>query len=122
MATLFKLAIAAQTTTTVTTNPAVERYFYTLNPAHVDQGVLTIPANAFVDDEDAPVAEITLATDDNGYYLLFINGVLQQEDLYTVAADEVVITEADTIPEGAVITLVVTNFVPDADSQTTVNA
>ncbi|MDK2788151.1 MAG: hypothetical protein PWP07_1376 [Epulopiscium sp.] len=122
MATLFKLAIAAQTTTTVTTNPAVERYFYTLNPAHIDQGVLTIPANAFVDDEDAPVTEITLATDDNGYYLLFINGVLQQEDLYTVAADEVVITEADTIPEGAVITLVVTNFVPDADSQTTVNA
>ena len=122
MATLFKLAIAAQTTTTVTTNPAVERYFYTLNPAHIDQGVLTIPANAFVDDEDAPVAEITLATDDNGYYLLFINGVLQQEDLYTVAADEVVITEADTIPEGVVITLVVTNFVPDADSQTTVNA
>ncbi|NMA65692.1 MAG: DUF4183 domain-containing protein [Clostridiaceae bacterium] len=123
MATLFKLAITADTTTTVLTKPDVQRYFYLLDPQHIDQdtGTLTIPANAFVDDQENPVANITLAEPDNGYYLLFINGVLQQDTLYTVASDNVEIPDADDIEVSAPITLIVTNFAPEADSQTTVN-
>ena len=65
---------------------------------------------------------LTTATADNGYYMLFINGVLQQSSLYTVSGDgsQVVITDAATIPVGAPITLVVTNFAPVSDSDTTV--
>ncbi|NLT94792.1 MAG: DUF4183 domain-containing protein [Clostridia bacterium] len=122
MATLFKLAISAETQTTVSTKPDIKRYFYKFDPQHLDQGVLTIPATAFVDDQDNPVADtLTLITPDNGYYLLFINGVLQQEDLYTVDEDEVVIQDASTIEVDSPITLIVTNFAPEADSQTTVN-
>ncbi|NLM74920.1 MAG: DUF4183 domain-containing protein [Clostridiaceae bacterium] len=121
MATLFKLAITAETTTNVLTKPDVKRYFYTLDPQHIDQGILTIPADAFVDDQGNPVDNITLADPDNGYYLLFINGVLQQDSLFTVSAENVQVEEADQIEEEAPITLIVTNFAPEADSQTTVN-
>jgi len=118
--TLFKLAISAESTTTVTTEPTVLNYFYTLDPAHIDAGTLTIPANAFVDDQGDTVTTITLADADTGYYLLFINGVLQQEGLYSVTANNVVIQDADTIKEDSPITLSVINFTSDADTQTTV--
>ena len=120
MVTLFKLAITAETETTVLTKPAVERFFYTLDPQHISDGTLTIPANAFVDDQGNAVDNITLITENNGYYLLFINGVLQQEDLYTVTAENVEIQEADDIPVDSPITLIVTNFDPDANSETTI--
>ena len=119
-ASLFKLAITAESTTTVTTEPSVLNYFYTLDPAHIDEGTLTIPATAFVDDQGDAVTTITLAATDNGYYLLFINGVLQQDSLYTVSANNVVVQDAATIPEDAPITLSVINFAPDADTQTTI--
>jgi len=119
MATLFKLAITAETATSVLTKPDVKRYFYTFDPQHLDQGTLTIPANAFVDDQGDPVSSITLVTQNNGYYSLFINGVLQQESLYTVSANDVVVTDASTIQNDTPIILVVTNFAPEADSTTT---
>lgn len=121
MARLFKLAITAETVTTVTTEPDVKRYFYNLNTDDVDEGVLTIPAGSFVDDQDNPVDTITEITPDNGFYLLFINGVLQQSDLYTVSSTEVVVQDASTIEPGSPIVLVVTNFATNADSQTTIN-
>lgn len=121
MARLFKLAITAETITTVTTEPDVKRYFYNLNTDDVDEGVLTIPAGSFVDDQDNPVDTITEITPGNGFYLLFINGVLQQSDLYTVSSTEVVVQDASTIEPGSPIVLVVTNFATNADSQTTIN-
>jgi len=121
MARLFKLAITAETITTVTTEPDVKRYFYNFNTDDVDEGVLTIPAGSFVDDQDNPVGTITEITPGNGFYLLFINGVLQQSDLYTVSSTEVVVQDASTIEPGSPIVLVVTNFATNADSQTTIN-
>lgn len=121
MARLFKLAITAETVTTVTTEPDVKRYFYNFNTDDVDEGVLTIPAGSFVDDQDNPVGTITEITPGNGFYLLFINGVLQQSDLYTVSSTEVVVQDASTIEPGSPIVLVVTNFATNADSQTTIN-
>ncbi len=120
MATLFKLAITAETQTSVLTKPDVKRYFYILDPQHIVGGVLTIPANAFVDDQDQTVSSITLAEPDNGYYLLFINGALQQTSLFTVTENDVQIQNADDIEENALITLIVTNFAPEAESVTTV--
>lgn len=121
MATLFKLAITAQTTATVTTQPEVENFFYTVDPLHISAGVLTIPATAFVDDSDSPVTDITVITPNNGFYLLFINGVLQQDSLYTVTASEVVISDASTIQTGVPVTLVVANFDPDVTANVTIN-
>jgi len=118
---LFKLAITASTTTTVDTRPDVQKFFYLFDPDDVDAGVLTILAEDFVDDQGDPIASIPEADPNNGYYLLFINGVLQQEGLYTVSDTSVVVQEADDIEPEAPIVLVVTNFASDASSTTTVN-
>jgi hypothetical protein len=118
-ATLFKLVISAQTTTTVLTKPDVQRLFYNFDPEDVDEGVLTIAPGSFVDDTGSTVSTMPLITTDNGYYMLFINGVLQQETLYTVSETGVEIPDIGDVPEGAPIILVVTNFTPTADSQTT---
>lgn len=120
---LFKLAIDATTTTEVDVKPEINRYFYLLNGDDVTGGVLTIAATKFIDDAgDVMTGNLTTATTDNGYYLLFINGVLQQSSLYTVSTDgsQVTVNDAATIPVGAPITLIVTNFAPAADSDTTI--
>lgn len=119
-ATLFKLVVTAETQTTVLTKPTVERFYYKFNPQHLDEETLTIPANAFVDDQGNPVTSITQINENNGFYLLFINGVLQQDGLYTVDTDEVVIEDAGSIEVNSPIILVVANFQPEADSNTTV--
>jgi hypothetical protein len=124
-ATLFKLAITASTQTSVTTKPDVKKYFYEFDSQDIDSGtgVLTILATDFVDEAGDPVTTITEVATDNGYYLLFVNGVLQQDALYTVSDASVIIPDADTmdIEEEAPIILVVTNFAPEATSTTTVN-
>lgn len=123
MATLFKLVIDAETTTTTQLNPEVKQYFYELREDERTDDTVTIPSTQFVDDEgNQVVGNLTPADGENGYYLLFVNGVLQQTSLYTVTADgsQVVINDAETIPVGAPITLIVNNFAPTSDSNTTV--
>ena len=120
---LFKLVIDAETTTDVDINPEVDKYFYELSEDDRTGATVTIPATEFTDDDgNVMTGNLTIVSTNNGYYLLFINGVLQQSSLYTVAADgsDVVITDAATIPVGAPITLIVTNFAPVSDSDTTV--
>lgn len=123
LATLFKLAIDAAATTTVSTKPDVKRLFYTYDPADISGTDLVIAAGKFVDDAGNTATEIPELETDNGYYLLFFNGVLQQESLYTITDTEVTIpniSSYDPIPDDAPITLIVTNFVPTAASQITV--
>lgn len=120
---LFKLVIDAATTTDTTLNPAIEKYFYELRETERTGGVVTIPATQFIDDDgNVMTGNLTPATATNGYYLLFINGVLQQSSLYTVSTDgsQVVINDAATVPVGAPITLIVNNFAPVSDSDTTI--
>lgn len=118
---LYKLAISATVQTTVDTKPEVLKYFYILNPDDITGDVLTIPAASFTDENGDTVTTITEAAADNGYYMLFINGVLQQDALYTVSTTEVVVQDADAIEENATVILVVTNFAPEANSTVTVN-
>ncbi len=120
---LFKLVIDATTTTDTDINPAVDKYFYELREDERAGDTITIPATQFSDnDGNIMTGNLTTAAADNGYYLLFINGVLQQSSLYTVSGDgsQVVITDATTVPVGAPIALVVNNFAPVSDSTTTV--
>ena len=120
---LFKLVIDATTTTSTEINPDVDKYFYQLAETERTGDTVTIPATLFTDaDGNIMTGNLTTAVVGNGYYLLFINGVLQQSSLYTVAADgsDLVITDAATILVGTPITLVVNNFAPDSDSATTV--
>lgn len=120
---LFKLVIDADTTTDIKINPEIDKYFYQLSDVDRTDNILTIPSTKFVDDDgDNVTGNLTIVNTNNGYYLLFINGVLQQSSLYTVEADglQVVINDAATIPVGAPITLIVTNFDSTSDSDTIV--
>ena len=120
---LFKLVIDADTTTDIEINPEVEKYFYELREDERTGDTVAIPDIQFIDDDgNIMTGNLTTVTTGNGYYLLFINGVLQQSSLYTVSVDgsQVVITGASTILVGTPITLIVTNFAPISDSETIV--
>lgn len=120
---LFKLEIDAVTTTNTEMNPEIDKYFYELREDERTGGTVTIPAIQFTDDDGNIMTDnLTTVSTNNGYYLLFINGVLQQSSLYTISVDgsQVVITDAATVPVGAPITLIVNNFAPISDSDTTV--
>jgi len=123
--TLFKLVMSATTDTTTTTNPAVQEYFYKVAATELVGDTLTIPSTLFTDSSGAAVTgNLTLATANNGYYSLFVNGSLQQTSLFTIGASgsEVVITQSSTVPISAPITLEVSNFAPNSTSTTTVTA
>jgi len=120
---LFKLVIDATTTTEVKTNPIVDLYFYEVDDAHRFDNTLVIPSTAFVDGEGNDVTgNLTLAESENGYYSLFINGVQQQNSLFQVEATgaSLTIQQATTIPTGATIVFIVTNFDPISNSTTTI--
>lgn len=119
---LFKLKIVVDSDITTDLYPDVNQYFYELDLGDVDEGTLTIPAASFVDDTGAAPDALEVVSTNNGYYRLFINGVLQQSALYTVdnQGANVTIIDADTIEEDAPITLIVTNFVPVSTADNTV--
>lgn len=122
---IFKLVMSATTTTTTDTNPEIEQYFYRLDAADRTSGTLTIPSTSFTDSlGDVVTGNLTLAAADNGYYLLLINGALQQTSLFTVGAagSNVVITQTSLVPVSAPITLIVNNFAPSSTSTTTVTS
>lgn len=120
---LLKLVMSAVTTTDVDINPEISKYFYELREDERADDILTIPATQFTDDAgNIMTGNLTTVSTDNGYYLLFINGVLQQSSLFTVSTDgsQVVINQASTIPVGTPITLTVNNFNPISTSTTTI--
>ena len=116
---IFKLVMSAETTTGTTSNPAVLEYFYKLSSTITS--TITIPAASFTDSTgNTAITSLTTATTNDGYYLLFVNGALQQTSLYTVDSTQVVITQDSSVPASAPITLVVNNFAPSSTSTTTV--
>ena len=120
---LFKLIMSATTTTTTDTNPDIQQYFYSLSAGDRTSGTLTIASTSFTDSTGTAVtSNLATATTANGYYLLFINGSLQETSLFTIGASgsQVVVTQTSTVPVSAPITLVVNNFVPTSTSTTTV--
>ena len=118
---LFKLVIDADTDTTTDVKPDVIQYFYEFDAGDVDEGTLSILADDFIDDAGEEIEVLETIDEDNGYYRLFINGVLQQYSLYTVAETGVTVEiDEETIPAGAPITLIVVNFEPESDSDTVI--
>ncbi len=112
---LFTLVMTGSTVTTA--EPTESRYFYTaVTQINVTSLVpYFISAIEFSDDSGNNNATLTTAAPDNGYYLLFIDGVLQQSSIYTVgtAGSGVQLDNATfSILESAPITLAVTNFAP----------
>ncbi len=117
---LFKLVMSGTTTTTA--KPTVYRYI-SKTTAAVTTTSLFVPRTKFVDDLGNVPAALQTATANNGYYLLFINGELQQSGLFTVGSAGTGITIAATsgitLPISAPITLATTNFAPSSTTTVT---
>lgn len=118
-----KLVVGA--TTVVTTEPTVERFFYKA-ASTTGPDTLVIDAADFWTDTGADATELPALTANNSYINVYINGVLQMDDLvdYVAGASgtgQLSITiPADTeILEDTPIVLVVTNFAPTGS--TTIN-
>ncbi|WP_372631681.1 DUF4183 domain-containing protein [Cohnella sp.] len=94
--------------------PAVTRHFHVL-PADLDFRVeVAIPATAFVNDDGAPSTELPIAGE-QGYYNLYVNGVMQQGKLYRVAPDAVSIAATgQTLKAGTAIVLETVRFRAEA--------
>lgn len=114
---IFKPVITA-TATDMKVKPTIKRYFYEKAAGDPTTGDLTISATSFTDDTGTTVTtDITYVTDtNNGYYLLFINGLLQESGSLTVnsTAKTVTIPGGGAIGVGVPIALVVNNFAPEA--------
>ncbi|WP_179033119.1 DUF4183 domain-containing protein [Paenibacillus kribbensis] len=93
-------------TTTIT--PVVTRFFATITAGMIGATTTTVPAASFVDDADAPVVALpTLtATDSANYY---VNGVIQQNSLFTLTAASLVIASVDITP-GVPVVIEISNF------------
>lgn len=107
---------------TTTVSPTVARYYAAITAAMIAGGVTTIPAASFLDDADAPVT--TLPTPGaNGYFNVYVNGILQQGGLSTLTAASLALASGDFV-EGTPVLLEVGTFGGDSalTTQPTISA
>ncbi|RED58561.1 DUF4183 domain-containing protein [Cohnella lupini] len=97
-------------------NPVVTRYFAVITAGMITTDT-TIPAASFVDDADGPVVALPDLTAD-GYFNVYINGVLQQGALSTLTTASLVLDAID-IGVGVPILLEVASFSNTTSSLTT---
>jgi len=118
---IMKLAIEA--TSTVTINPTIERFFHTTISELTGPTTLSIDAASFFNDTGAAATSLPALVADNSYFKVFINGVLQMDDLLTYKSGAASVGElsinipgGSTISLGTPVVLEVVNFVPDAST------
>ena len=119
-----KLAITANTT--VDTAPTVERFFNEAASTVTGEGTLTIAVDDFWTDTGADAATLPDLATDNSYFNVYVNGVLQLDDLLTytpggTGVGQLVITvpAGSTIEQNSPIVLVITNFSPSSNTTIT---
>ncbi|NRG47871.1 DUF4183 domain-containing protein [Bacillus sp. CRN 9] len=118
---IMKLAITANVT--VDTSPTVERFFNEAASTITGAGTLTIAVGDFWTDTGADATTLPALATDNSYFNVYVNGVLQMEDLlaYTpggTGVGQLIITvpAGSTIEQNTPIVLAITNFTPTSDT------
>jgi len=119
---LMKLLVNVVTTTTVV--PEAVKFFYVADATTAGGATLTIDAADFFDDLGAAVTTLPPLNPDNGYFSVYVNGVLQMQDIstYTPGATGVgslaiaVPAGTDSILEDTPVVLEIVNFTPDSSS------
>lgn len=102
---------------TTIAKPTARNYFHKPTTTQSSISRYTINVADCTTNTGGTVAAFTTATTSNGYYMLFVNGVLQEANVYTVGSTKVVLhVTADgnkfTLRQSAPITLSVINFDP----------
>lgn len=82
------LKLNVEVTSTVDVNPVVTRFFYVTDEETAPGGTLTIMRSEFFDDTgEALTTELPSLEEDNSYYNVYVNGVLQMGDLSSFTPD-----------------------------------
>ncbi|WP_285766998.1 DUF4183 domain-containing protein [Peribacillus sp. SI8-4] len=117
---IMKLAIEA--TSLISVNPLITRLFYEVPAALEGPTELTIDPASFWTDTGGAATVLPVLTAENSSYEVFINGVLQMEDIstYTPGATGVgslvlTIPDGSAVLAGSPVVLVVTNYAPTSD-------
>ncbi|WP_410771474.1 DUF4183 domain-containing protein [Fontibacillus sp. BL9] len=106
------------TSTNTSTVPTVNRYTATVVLGNILGSTTVIPAASFTNDSGAAVpAGGLVVPGPNGYYNLYINGVLQRGGLSSLSAANLTINSALVI--GVTVTIEVVNFSSASTSVTT---
>lgn len=79
-----------------TVTPTVNRYFYIDGSAIDLTNGVTLSANEFTDDAGNQVSSFTIFSP-NGYVNLYVNGVMQQGNMYSLDANTLTITPNNSI-------------------------
>ncbi|WP_311316470.1 DUF4183 domain-containing protein [Peribacillus simplex] len=115
-----KLAIEA--TSLISVNPLITRLFYEVPAALEGPTELTIDPASFWTDTGGAATVLPVLTAENSSFEVFINGVLQMEDIstYTPGATGVgslvlTIPDGSSVLAGSPVVLVVTNYAPTSD-------
>lgn len=89
--------------------PAARRYFYSA-AANIDLPIV-IPANQFIDDNGV-MTIVFSGIGPSSYANVYINGILQQDSLYTVSANALTLSleQGDIIYQGTPIILETVQF------------
>ncbi|PEL96116.1 hypothetical protein CN602_26680 [Bacillus cereus] len=115
---LMKLAISASTDTTI--DPETARFFYVTTAPAAGGTTLTIDSANFFQDDGTAVTTLPTLPVDNSYFNVFVNGVLQMENISTytpgatgVGSLEIAIPAgAEDILTGTSIILEIVQFTP----------
>lgn len=121
---IMKLAVSAALD--IDTVPTVDRFFNIVTEPVTGAGTLTIAADDFMTDTGADGATLPELTADNSYLNVYVNGVLQMDDLiaYTpggTGVGQLIITvPADsTVFADTPVVLEITNFAPTSEATIT---
>ncbi|MDW0112992.1 DUF4183 domain-containing protein [Sporosarcina saromensis] len=95
---------------TSTVTPIVNRYFYVAESTIDLTNGATLSANNFTDDAGNQVNSFTLFSP-NGYVNLYVNGVMQQGNMYTLDTNSLTITaDNTTVAQGTPIIIETVGF------------
>lgn len=118
---IMKLAISAAST--MNTFPTVERFFTEAAEQVTGDSTLTVAVENFWTDTGADADTLPELTADNSYINVYVNGVLQMENLIAYTPGDTGVGQlVITVPAGSIIeadspiVLVVTNFAPTSDT------
>lgn len=122
---LMKLFVSASTTTDAV--PTDTRFFYVTTAETAAGSTLTIDAADFFQDDGTAATTLPTLAANNSYYNVYINGVLQMDDIstYTPGGTGVgslainVPAGGDPIPAGTPIVLEIVQFAPSSTTTVT---
>lgn len=118
---IMKLAVEA--TSSMNTNPVVERYFYYTNRLLTGPNTLKIDTKCFFDSTGADVEALPALIASNSFFKVYVNGVLQMDDLLSYTPGPpgngnltiIIPEESDILPDSPVV-LEISNFYPNANT------